>query len=387
MPTSKRLWDALTSLKLTIASLVALMTLVTWCTLAQVELGTYGAVHKFMNCFIVWAHLPGTGLKVPVFPGGAAVGLVLMLNLIASQAKRLQLSWKKSGMWLVHAGLVLLLAGEFVASAFQVEMRMAIQEGETLNYIESPKEMELVITDVTDPKADDVFSVPEHLLTPGATIPIAGSPISVTVKDYYRNASLGRRAATDPASVATAGIGAQIAVQALPPATADDEVDQRAVFIEPTVAGTSFGTWLVSPLLGAPQFFFSEGHKYMLSMRERRQYLPFSLTLQKFHHDVYMGTDIPKNFSSQVHLSNPSKSEERDVLIFMNQPLRYDGKAFYQASFGEGDTLSIFQVVDNPGWLLPYIACALVALGLIIHFSISMRRGIRRQAALVGSEA
>ncbi len=63
----------------------------------------------------------------------------------------------------------------------------------------------------------------------------------------------------------------------------------------------------------------------------------------------------------------------------MNQPLRYDGKAFYQASFGKGDTLSILQVVQNPGWLLPYISCVLVAIGLIVHFSIALRRGMRRQ--------
>jgi cytochrome c biogenesis protein ResB len=70
----------------------------------------------------------------------------------------------------------------------------------------------------------------------------------------------------------------------------------------------------------------------------------------------------------------------------MNQPLRYDGKAFYQASFGKGDTLSILQVVDNPGWRLPYIACAMVALGLLVHFGMSMRRGVQKQtAALAGS--
>ncbi len=54
------------------------------------------------------------------------------------------------------------------------------------------------------------------------------------------------------------------------------------------------------------------------------------------------------------------------MLIYMNQPLRYDGKAFYQASYGKGDTLSILQVVSNPGWLLPYISCALITLGLLI---------------------
>ena len=67
----------------------------------------------------------------------------------------------------------------------------------------------------------------------------------------------------------------------------------------------------------------------------------------------------------------------------MNQPLRYDGKAFYQASFGKNDTLSILQVVENPGWLLPYISCVLVRLGLLVHFGISLRRALRRRSAAV----
>ena len=110
-------------------------------------------------------------------------------------------------------------------------------------------------------------------------------------------------------------------------------------------------------------------------------YLPYTLTLEDFKHDVYPGTDIPKNFSSLVRLQNPARGEDRNVLIYMNQPLRYDGKAFYQASFGKGDTLSILQVVENPGWLIPYISCVLVTLGLLVHFAISLRRGLRRASA------
>jgi hypothetical protein len=118
-------------------------------------------------------------------------------------------------------------------------------------------------------------------------------------------------------------------------------------------------------------------------MRPRRQYLPYSMTLKKFSHDVYEGTNIPKNFSSLVHLSNPAKGEARDVLIYMNQPLRYGGKAFYQASFGKNDTLSILQVVENPGWLLPYVSCVLVGLGLLVHFGIGLRRALGRRATAV----
>jgi hypothetical protein len=65
----------------------------------------------------------------------------------------------------------------------------------------------------------------------------------------------------------------------------------------------------------------------------------------------------------------------------MNQPMRYDGKAFYQASFGKGDTLSILQVVENPGWLLPYISCVLVGVGLMVHFGIALARALKRRAA------
>jgi ResB-like family len=372
-------WKALTSLKLTIVALVALMILVIGCTLAQVDLGSFAAVQRFMNCFVVWAHLPGTTRRIPVFPGGALVGLVLLLNLVAAQVSRLQLKWSKSGIWIIHAGLVLLLAGQFVTGLLQTEMRLPIEVGETSNFLESPRNEELILSDVTDPKAEEEFAIPDALLGREKSIEVKGTPLRLEVKAFLRNSSFSRLAPGDPPPLATAGVGAAITLKELPPVTADDEMDQRAVLVEPIADGRSYGTWLVSSGLGAPQSFLHEGHKYFLSMRAQREYLPYSLTLKKFTHDVYLGTDIPKNFASLVHLSNPEGGEDRDVLIYMNHPLRYRGKAFYQASFGKDDKLSILQVVDNPGWLLPYIACVLVGLGLLVHFSFTMRRSLGRK--------
>jgi len=114
-----------------------------------------------------------------------------------------------------------------------------------------------------------------------------------------------------------------------------------------------------------------------MSMQHRRDYLPYALTLKEFRHDVYPGTDIPKNFSSLVHVSHPAKGEERDVLISMNQPLRYEGRTFYQASFGKEGKLSVLQVVQNPGWTLPYISCGLITLGLLLHFGLTLRRSLQ----------
>lgn len=378
-PTSA-LWGAITSLKLTIACLAALMVLVVACTLAQVKLGTWGAVEVYMRAWLVWTDLPGTRIRVPVFPGGALVGLVLLVNLVAAQGKRLELSWRKSGLWISHAGLVLLVAGEFVTGVFQVESQLAVEEGQTVNFVEAPRDMELAVIDTTDPAFDDVFSIPASTLARRDRIEIPGTPVVLNVKAYHRNAQLANRAPQEPA-LATQGIGAGVSFRPLPPVSRDEEINTSVAVVEPVVAGQPMGTWLVSNALGQPQPFTHEGRSYQLALRHRREYLPYAVTLKDFSHDVYAGTTIPKNFSSLVRITNPSAGEARDVLIYMNQPLRYGGKAFYQSSFGKNDTLSILQVVENPGWLLPYVSTLLVMLGLGIHFGFTLRRSMRRRAA------
>ena len=377
-----RCWDALASLQLTIIAMALLMALVVLCTLAQTEMGTLGAVNTYMRSFVVWRRFGAAGMALPVFPGGALVGLALVINLTASLIKRIQFNWRKAGLWVVHAGLILLVAGEFVTGAFQVETRMAIEEGQTVNYLESYHEMELAVSDITDPAHQVVYSIPEPLLKRNAAVNLPGTPLTINVKRYFPNALLAPRGAGDPPSMATMGVGAGIRITEAPPVTTDNEVNSTSAFIEPLAGSHSYGTWLVSTVLGAPQTFIYEGRSYSLAIRPRRYQLPYSVTLKKFSHDVYPGTQIPKNFSSLVHLSNPAKGEERDVLIYMNQPLRYDGKAFYQASFGKGDTLSILQVVTNPGWMLPYISCTVITLGLLIHFGLTLRRSLKRRQEL-----
>ena len=94
-----RALDALTSLKFTIVCLILLMVLVVACTLAQVDLGTFGAVNAYIRSFLVWCRLPGTSTAIPIFPGGGLVGLLLTANLAAAQLKRLERSRRKIGIW------------------------------------------------------------------------------------------------------------------------------------------------------------------------------------------------------------------------------------------------------------------------------------------------
>jgi hypothetical protein len=164
-----------------------------------------------------------------------------------------------------------------------------------------------------------------------------------------------------------------------PRETATDRRDAPSALVEIVTPQGSLGTWLVSDWFEQSQTFDFNGHGYRLQLCPERFYLPFSLHLLEFRHDVYNGTDIPKNFSSRLTLIRPNTGERREVLIYMNNPLRYEGKTFYQASFDPDNQGTILQVVKNPGWLTPYLACGLVATGMVIQFLSHLIPFLRRR--------
>jgi hypothetical protein len=161
-------------------------------------------------------------------------------------------------------------------------------------------------------------------------------------------------------------------VEELPRATKLNEVDLVSAFVKLRAPGADLGTWLLSSVLRDPQSFKFDDKTYRIGIRNRRDYKPFSIKLLDFTHERYAGTEIPKDFSSRIILDDRDAGEGREVLIYMNNPLRHGGYTFYQASFDNADTTSILQVVKNPAWLMPYFACGLVALGLLVQFSLHL---------------
>ena len=76
---------------------------------------------------------------------------------------------------------------------------------------------------------------------------------------------------------------------------------------------------------------------------------------------------------------DPSRHEDRETLIYMNHPLRYEGMTFYQSGFDNNDTTTILQVLQNPSWLIPYISCALIASGMVLQFGMHLTSFVRRR--------
>lgn len=371
---SKEIGRALSSLELTVVLLVLMMILVFFGTLDQVHMGTWLAQKKYFSSWLIYLETDA-GNRYPIFPGGYTVGGLWLLNLLAAHTHRMVWTWKRAGILLIHSGLFVLLLGQGLTQWFAVESQMALPEGATRQYSEDHRDAELVLIDVTDPETDTVHAIPASLLAQETVLIPPGLPFTVDVKRFFPNAELRR----GKGSLATRGVGPGIGIEEVPVATADDESNNVSALVELKAGGEDLGTWLVSTALN-DQTFSYQGRDYRLLLRSRRYYHPFSLHLKDFRHDRYPGTEIPKNFSSLLQLTDPETGEDREVLIFMNHPLRYRGLTFYQASFGEGDTLSILQVVRNPVWGAPYLACVLVSLGLAVHFLMSLFQYRRRSA-------
>jgi hypothetical protein len=397
------IFKPLASLRLTLALLSLSLLLVFLGTMAQEPLGLYLAQDRFFqSAFVDLASMtaalkktlqmihiylpPSTAADVtqaayiPVFPGGYLLGGMLLVNLLAAHITRFQMSRKKVGIVLVHSGIVLLLVGQLFTDVLSRESAMRLAEGESKSYSESDRQAELAVVDGSQTDRDRVVAIPDTLLSTGASLNHPELPFQLKIVRYYPNSTMTNREAVSDAPPVSAGVGTRFAAIELPKVTVLDSRDVPSAVVEVVGPQGSVGSFLVSEHLMRPQSFEVQGKKYDMALRLRRHYKDFSLTLLDFQHDKYKGTEIPKNFSSQVRLKNPKTGEDREVKIYMNTPLRYQGLTFYQASY-VGDTVTILQVVRNPAWLTPYLACIIVGVGLLVQFSIHLFAFVRKQAA------
>ncbi len=387
----KRALKVVASLKLTVALFAMAMFLILAGTLAQVHEGIWTVVDRYFRSGLVRVEfqlfVPREVARVPgaiLFPGGFAIAGALLVNLLAAHAVRFKFSTKRIGIIVTHLGIILLLVGEFVTGLAATEGNMAINEGDSSNYIEDIRSAELAVIDPSDAADDLVVVVPAgKLAQPDATIVHGLLPFRIRVDQWMPNSQvLGPKQA--PAGIlakADSGAGKSVAAVAAPRATGVDgaNTDVPSAYITLFRGEQRLGAYLVSVYLEDPQAVDVGGKIYGIQLRFKRTYKPYTLHLLDFKHDKFVGTETARNFSSKVRLVDPARQVDREVLIYMNHPLRYAGETFYQASFKEDDSGTVLQVVRNPGWLLPYISCAMVGGGMLLHFVMRMAPVVRRR--------
>jgi hypothetical protein len=409
----KKIVEFFSSLRLTVVLLAFAILLVFIGTLAQVDEGLYAAQARYFRQWIVLgAHL--FGRKIPVvLPGGYLLGTLLLVNLVSAHIYRFEFTRKKIGIQLAHAGVILLLVGQLVTDMLARETQMHFDEGQTRSYAVSATDSELVFQ-----TGDEVTAIPAKLLKSGSELKIGSLPFVIRVKSFWKNSEPSFRAPRmqNGPPLAKNGLALSFDFRELPEVKTTDARNVPTAITELLGSNGSLGDWVVSDWAGddalveaihnvyasqmgeamaqtitaklvQPQFVDTGGRRLSFALQPRRFYQPFSLTLLKATHTVYPGTDIPKDFRSRVLLQNPATSEKREVEISMNHPLRYSGLTFYQYQMDAGQVAqqagrtpsSVLQVVRNPGWLTPYLGCAMVGAGLVLQFLMHLTDFVSRR--------
>jgi len=409
----KKLLKPFASLQVTIVLFVLSIVLVFFGTLAQQEEGIWTVVEKYFYSGIVWVPTklisnflitffnlhPDTiwAGKFPL-PGGALLGGALLTNLLSAHLMRFRLTWKRSGILVIHSGMVLLMVGELITRECAIESTITLQKGETSNFIDETLTAELVIFKPRDEASNDVIKIPQRYLKKPGVISHPDLPVDIEIVEYWKNSDLDLRSGPPADPTWSSGGGGEFSYKLVNrPEEAGVEQNQRgdatSVRVNLRKKGTqeSIGKHLLSlwyysnsPLNSRnfpipPTTFSIDGKDYTIELRNKRQYLPYALHLKNFEHDKYKGTDMAKDFASTVDVVNPAEGDNREARIWMNNPLRYMGKSFYQLSVLRGDSGTVLQVVENPGRLLPYLSCFLVSMGMMLHFGLNFNMFLRRK--------
>jgi ABC-type transport system involved in cytochrome c biogenesis permease subunit len=304
----------------------------------------------------------------------------------------------RGGNVLIHVAVGLLMVGQFLFGDRQIEERISLIEGQTTSVAYRTDETELAVIDPSDAADDRVTAISGRLLAAragGEPIAIDALPFDIRVIDWFSNSSVIRVGPVAP-NPATAGLGKQWLADGRPPeggASSRSNIASAYVQLVERGTGRDLGTYLVSQFLndqgrifmggGGDEFDTVEagGKPWRLALRFRREEKPYSVTLDDVRRIDYSASATPRDYSSYVTFTDRATKAEQKGRVWMNNPVRYRGETFYQSQYsqvdlGDGRTgeMTGLQVVENAGWLIPYVACVLAFWGMLAHFGLTFVR-------------
>lgn len=337
--------------------LPALMALLIAGTLAQRDMGLYGAHKMFFASFVFFVG------PLPL-PGGYSLIGLLGASLLLKFLLHSEWAPAKAGINLAHLGVLVLLLGGLLTALLARESYMIIAEGQQTPYIYDYQRRTLFV--FKDDFLQREFDFAE--LKPGFEAP--GLDLVLQIKESCANCAITKR----EAGAKTARGMAQFMQLGDTPPKKEPEENLSGVTFEITgLNAVQNGLYIAFEAMPKPIELQSGGHNYKIVFGKAQNMLPFSLRLDDFQRKTHPGTDQASAFSSDITIIDGGV--EWPARIEMNKPLRYKGYTFFQSSFEQrpDGEASILSVVENRGRLFPYIGTALLAAGLILHLVITLR--------------
>ena len=354
------------SIKITVTCLSLLFILTLWGTIDQVENGLYHAQEQFFNSyfFTILGFLP--------FPGAQLVLWILFINLLCVALTRFVYRLSHIGILIIHFGLLTYFVAAFVTLYCVEESQLTLMEKEASNVSSSYHDWEFSVWK-QDGEKKHVIAYDTKFFTIGQILDFSEYGFQTLVKEYYPNAqvvSSSRDVILNVSDIQN--------LENLEPNKEPEKNFPGGEFLLKIKNQKDVQLLLFGGEERATSLTIGK-ETYHFLLRRKRHVLPITLKLIDFRKEVHPNTEIARSYKSKVEIQ--SNGLNREVSIFMNNPLRYKNYTFYQASYSvdaEGRESSTLAVVKNSGRLFPYIASLLTFTGLVIHF-LTMAFGSRNK--------
>ncbi len=319
---------------------------------------------------------------------------------------------RKGAIVLIHLGVLFLMGNELFVSFTNEEQRMLINEGETAFSTINLHKSEMFVSHAAESDEVTITTIDSRLLRGGSNsllgwlgfraeksnvISNDDLPFDIECLQYFPNAAILPLRSADQAK-ATAGIGKFFEIAEVPATTGTDmqqSVDKPAAYVRllDKTSGETIGIHALSIAAYHDRELLDtvdvQGTAYNFGLRYKTNYKDYSIYLQDVSREVYPGTQTPRSFASDILVSDPRHSiEDEPKRVWMNNPMRFGNETFYQTNYGQlanGQEYTELQVVRNNGWMIPYVACMLVVLGLMGQFGgtigdvLAMEKSLKRR--------
>lgn len=374
-------------------TLLSLAWLILWTPKTRVMFGTAitaVTVCSLVSLFLVFTfdafRIPDPGLRIVwQLAKSLGVGIVLLVGLIL-------LFGNRGGNVLVHLGVGLLMVGQFVFGDAQTEERVSLAEGQKTSAAVEVDVVELVVIDRSPDDTDRVVAFDHRMLSSAAAtgkkLTVDGLPFEIRVDRWMENSMIRRRSdkpAEDSVEAKMKGLIESWDILEEPKVggTSDrSNVASAYITLLAKENGSEIGRYAVSQWFSDDQIAMRPSYdtvevaskNYDIGMIFRRNYKDYSITLKDIVLEEYTNSAIPKDYSSYITIRDKEGNVLQDGRVWMNSPMRFRGETFYQSSYIAKDDSpygveqTVLQVVTNAGWLIPYVSCVLVGLGMFVHF-------------------
>ncbi len=379
-----KIFDVLSGFGLATVTLLILGLLTWFATLEQVENGLYPTLNKYFatdwRSIFILPELNGKMVPLPL-PGGYWTCAVLLINLILGGVIRIRKGWKHAGNLISHFGIIFMLIGAGVTYHFSERGNMRVDQGGSSDTAEDYFEYVVEVSEIKEGKSGKIHVIRGKDITDleesKRLFRLPELPFDIELGGYQENVlpvSANERAPDRQQQVFDGYF-----LMEKPKTAKPEEAEMFTPGIQAQMMhrdGTRSVPFILAGASFTPFTYQVDGRIFILDMRKRLWPMPFTLKLDEFTAAFHPGTMRPSKFVSKV--SRVENGGEAKVTIQMNEPMRYEGLTFFQASYGPpgagpGDKIySVFEVVKNPADKWPEYSLWIVTFGMLVTFLIKL---------------